>query len=232
MVTPEAATVLLFDLDNTLLDADAARAMIDAGLRARLGEATAERFRACYEQVRADLGYVDMREALRRLGRGDAALLALLADAVYGVDYAALRFPGALGALAHARGLGVPVVVTDGDPAFQRHKARAAGVEAAVGGRVLVYAHKERALADIEARHPASHYVMVDDKPSILAACKAALGARLTTVLVAQGRYARPNGAAATPQPDLRLPSIAAFAELSAGELRAASPRTRGYPAG
>lgn len=221
MTTGEGSTVLLFDLDNTLLDADGARAAIDAGIRASLGEATAGRFWACYEEVREALGYVDVREAMLRLGRerGDASLLPPLAQAVYGVDYAALLFPGALDALAHGRSLGLPVLVTDGDPGFQRHKARAAGIDAAVEGRVLVYAHKECELADIRARFPAGHYVVVDDKPSIHAAIKAALGERVTTVLVEQGRYAR--GEASPPPPDLRLPSIAAFAALSAGALRA-----------
>lgn len=223
MRTGEGSTVLLFDLDNTLLDADGARAAIDAGIRASLGEATAERFWACYEEVREALGYVDVREAMLRLGRerGDASLLPPLAQAVYGVDYAALVHPGALAAIAHARSLGLPVLVTDGDSGFQRHKARAAGIDAAVEGRVLVYAHKERELDDIGARFPADHYVVVDDKPAIHAAIKAALGERVTTVLVEQGRYAR-EGEAVTPPPDLQLPSIAAFAALSAEALRPA----------
>ena len=222
MTTREASTVLLFDLDNTLLDADGARAAIDGGIRASLGAATAERFWARYEEVREALGYVDMREAMLRLGRerGDATLLAPLAEAVYGVDYAALLHAGALEALAHARTIGLPVVVTDGNPGFQRHKARAAGVETAVEGRVLVYAHKELELDDIRARHPAEHYVVVDDKPSILGAMKAALGPLITTVHVEQGRYAREAGAV-EPPPDLRLPSIAAFAGLSAEVLSA-----------
>ena len=162
MTTPEASTVLLFDLDNTLLDAGGASAAIDGGIRASLGEATAARFWACYEEVRATLGFVDIREAMLRLGRerGDASLLAPLAEAVYGVDYAGLLYPGALDAIAHARTLGLPVVVTDGHPGFQRHKARAAGIETAVEGRVLVYAHKERELDDIRARFPAGHYVV------------------------------------------------------------------------
>lgn len=223
MTTPEASTVLLVDLDNTLIDASGASAAIHAGIRSSLGEATAGRFWGCYEEVRADLGYVDIREAMLRLGRerGDASVLPPLVDAVYGVDYAALLYPGALDALAHARSIGLPVVVTDGHPGYQRHKALTAGVSAAVEGRVLVYTDKTRELDDIRTRFPADHYVVIDDKPSVHAAFKAALGAGVTTVQVEQGRYAR-EGAAVTPPPDLRLPSIAAFAGLSAGALRPA----------
>jgi hypothetical protein len=47
---------------------------------------------------------------------------------------------------------------------------------AAVKGRVLIYVHKELALDDVERRYPAERYVLVDDKPRILAAVKKAWG--------------------------------------------------------
>ena len=58
-------------------------------------------------------------------------------------------------------------------------------------GTRLIYVHKERELADVEARYPAAHYVMVDDKLRILAAIKKLWGPRVTTVFVRQGHYAR-----------------------------------------
>ncbi|MET0378041.1 MAG: hypothetical protein ABW049_03540, partial [Spongiibacteraceae bacterium] len=61
---------------------------------------------------------------------------------------------------------------------------------AAVAEQVLIYIHKESMLSDIEQRHPANHYVMIDDKRSILSAMKQVLGARLTTVFPRQGHYA------------------------------------------
>jgi hypothetical protein len=50
--------------------------------------------------------------------------------------------------------------------------------------------HKEVELEDVERRHPADHYVMVDDKLRILDAMKEQWGQRLTTVFVRQGHYA------------------------------------------
>ena len=50
---------------------------------------------------------------------------------------------------------------------------------------------KERELTDVEARYPAAHYVIVDDKLRILAAVKRIWGRRVTTVFVRQGHYAR-----------------------------------------
>jgi len=55
---------------------------------------------------------------------------------------------------------------------------------------VLIYIHKEQELADVEQRYPAPHYVLVDDKPKILAAVKKIWGSRVTTVLPRQGQYA------------------------------------------
>ena len=54
----------------------------------------------------------------------------------------------------------------------------------------MIYLHKEKVLDHMERRYPAEHYVMVDDKPNLLAAMKGTLGARLTTVFVRQGHYA------------------------------------------
>ena len=60
----------------------------------------------------------------------------------------------------------------------------------AVEHRVLIYIHKEHELDDVEARYPADHYVLVDDKVRILTAIKKVWGGRLTTVFPRQGHYA------------------------------------------
>ena len=73
---------------------------------------------------------------------------------------------------------------------FQPHKVRRSGLWDAVSGRVLIYIHKEQMLDAVQRRHPARHYVMVDDKLRILAAMKQAMQDRLTTVFPRQGHYA------------------------------------------
>jgi hypothetical protein len=59
-----------------------------------------------------------------------------------------------------------------------------------VGGRALVYVHKEKMLDAVQRHYPARHYVMVDDKLRILNAMKAIWQERLTTVFPRQGHYA------------------------------------------
>jgi len=111
----------------------------------------------------------------------------------YLVDYPfANRFyPGALDVLQRLRARGPTVILSDGDVVFQPRKVERSGISEAVDGHVLVYIHKEETLDDVERRYPAQHYVLVDDKPRILAAVKKAWGDRVTTIFPRQGQYAR-----------------------------------------
>jgi hypothetical protein len=92
---------------------------------------------------------------------------------------------------------------------YQPRKIQRSGLWEAVGGRVLIYVHKEAMLEDVQRRFPAQHYVLVDDKLRILAAIKAVLGARLTTVFPRQGHYALdPQALATYPAADLTLERV------------------------
>src|SRR5207237_150589 len=109
-------------------------------------------------------------------------------------------FPGSLDALEHVRAFGPTVILSDGDVVFQPLKVNRSGLFEAVEGRVLIYIHKEQELDDVERRHPAAHYVLVDDKVRILAPVKELWGERLTTDLPRQGHHA-PAPAAARGKP-------------------------------
>ena len=223
MAASPAELVLLFDVDHTLIDGAAVKAGLEARIEEGAGPEGARRFWQVYEAVRGDRGFVDLPETLERFAReaGAASIGERVADAVWGLDYAGCLYPGALDAVEHARGLGLPVIASDGDERYQRHKIEASGLEAAFEGRVLVFEHKEQELGAIRARYPARHYALVEDKPRILAAIKAALGDLVTTVLVEQGPYAGEGVAAGEPPPDVRLSSIAGFKELDAAALSA-----------
>jgi FMN phosphatase YigB (HAD superfamily) len=102
--------------------------------------------------------------------------------------------------LEKLRTWGRTVILTDGDVVFQPRKVERSGIFETVEGHVLIYVHKEEALADVERRYPADHYVMVDDKLRILAALKKAWGDRVTTVFPRQGQFANdPKVVAAYP---------------------------------
>jgi FMN phosphatase YigB (HAD superfamily) len=125
-------------------------------------------------------------------------------------------YPRALDTLAHVGQWGRTVILSDGDAVLQPRKIRRTGIWDTVAGRVLIYVHKERMLDDVKAHYPAQHYVMIDDKPGVLAAMKKIWGAQLTTVLPRQGRYARTSAGTASIAPaDMTVEHIADLIDCS-----------------
>jgi FMN phosphatase YigB (HAD superfamily) len=206
--------VFLLDVDDTLLDNDRFAADLGAELERRFGGAERDRYWAIYAELRDERGYADYLDTLQRFRHGLDNHPELLAMSGFLLDYPfELRlFPGALETVAHLRTLGRPVILSDGDVVFQPRKIHRAGLWRALDGDVLVYLHKQQMLDAMQQRYPAARYVMVDDKPDILAAMKRQLGARLTTVWVRQGHYAAAAaGQRIEPAPDLVVPHICAL---------------------
>jgi hypothetical protein len=137
-------------------------------------------------------------------------------------------FPGSIDAVRYAEQLGPVVILSDGDVVFQPRKVYSSGLYERFHGNVLLYIHKEDELADVEARFPASHYVLIDDKVRILAAVKAIWKERVTTIFVRQGHYALDAAAVAKyPASDLVLEHIGDLKNLSIGDIEAAAIKAR-----
>lgn len=213
------AVVFLCDVDNTLLDNDGFRDDLGDELQHRFGTAARDRYWRIYDQRRETLGYADYLGTLERFRAGLDNDPQLLGMSGWLLDYPFARrlYPQALETVAHLQSLGPTAIVSDGDIVFQPRKIHHAGLWDALGGEVLVYVHKDRMPVAIQQRYPAAHYVMVDDKPQLLARMKRHMGSRLTTVFVRQGHYAE-NAADDTidPAPDL---SIACIGDLRGRKL-------------
>ena len=186
--------VFLLDVDNTLLDNDRFSADLDARLRADFGEPERLRYRQIYQRLRDRLGYADYLGALQEFREGVAehAQERLLGASEFMLDYpfADRVYPNVAEVIGHLDGLGTTAILSDGDIVFQPHKIRRSGLSDLVQGRVMVTVHKEQCLDALQRRWPADHYVLVDDKPSLLSAMKKTLGSKATTVFVQQGHYA------------------------------------------
>jgi FMN phosphatase YigB (HAD superfamily) len=210
MITPDQ-TVFLVDVDNTLLDNDGIQADLKTHLEREFGSACRDRYWAILEQLMTELGYRDYLGALQRYRVEHPKDIHLLSMSSYLVDYpfADRLYPGALDVLERLRGWGRAVILSDGDVVFQPRKVERSGIYEAVDGNVLIYIHKEDELDDVEQRYPARHYVLVDDKPRILAAVKKVWGDRVTTVLPRQGQFAyAPDAASYHPAADLTVERI------------------------
>jgi FMN phosphatase YigB (HAD superfamily) len=204
-------TVFLLDVDNTLLDNDRFAADLGARLELHFGAAARERYFSIFAELRERLGVADYLASLQafRAGLDDDPRLLQMSNFLLEYPFAGLVYEPAFAAIAHLRSLGTPVVLSDGDVVFQPRKIQRSGIWDAVEGRVMIYVHKERVLDHVQRRYPAARYVMIDDKPNLLAAMKTTLGSKLTTVFVRQGHYAHAQGADdVIPRPDRAIGGI------------------------
>jgi FMN phosphatase YigB (HAD superfamily) len=203
--------VVLVDVDNTLIDNDHVAADLKRHLEREIGHERQERYWAIFEELRAELGYADYLGALQRYRVEYPRDPHVLTVSAFMVNYpfANRLYPNSLDVVERLRGWGPTVILSDGDAVFQPRKIERSGLQDAVDGNVLIYIHKERELDDVEARYPADHYVLIDDKLRILTAVKRVWDRRVTTVFPRQGHYARdPRELAANPPADVTIERI------------------------
>ena len=203
--------VFLIDVDNTLLDTDRYSADLSQHLDDAFGESERKRYWDIYGQLRTSLGYADYLATLQLFRIGNNNELALLHMSSFLLDYPFNErfYPDAVAAIKHLNDLGTTVILSDGEMVFQPRKIQRSGIWDLVEGRVLLYLHKEQSLDSMQARFPAAHYVMIDDKPKLLAAIKKTMGGKLTTVFVRQGHYAHESfDPPISPAPDLVIERI------------------------
>jgi FMN phosphatase YigB (HAD superfamily) len=222
-----ADVVFLLDVDNTLLDNDRFAADLGEHLQQSFGATERNRYWAIHGELYQELGYADYLGTLQRfrVGLEDDPDLLQLSAFLLEYPFAERLYPHALDVIAHLSTMGTPAVLSDGDVVFQPRKIQRSGIWDAVEGRVLIYPHKERRLEAVQRRCPASHYLMVGDKPRLLAAMKRALGTKLTTVFVRQGHYAaEPADRAIGPLPDLSFEHIGDLLDCQPSQFHAATP--------
>ena len=215
--------VFLIDVDNTLLDNDRFGADLGDTLERAFGADERQRYWRIFEELRARSGVADYLGSLQafRSGLDDDPHLLGMSEFLLGYPFSSLLFPEALASIQHLKGMGRPVVLSDGDMVFQPRKIRHAGIWDAVQGAVLIYVHKEKVLDHVRRRYPASHYVMIDDKPNLLAAMKEKLGDQITTVFVRQGHYALDAGSnEVRPSPDRVIERIGDVVTLNLSDFK------------
>jgi FMN phosphatase YigB (HAD superfamily) len=225
-VTRSDATVLLFDVDNTLLDNDHVSEDLKRHLAGNVGEDSAKRYWEIFELLRVELGYADYLGALQRyrLDRPRDPKLLTVSRFMINYPFANRLFPESLDAVEYAKKLGQAAILSDGDVVFQPRKIDCSGLYEVFDRHVLIYIHKELELDDVEAKYPAAHYVMVDDKVRILAAIKKYWGSRVTTIFPRQGHYAMDLAEVAKyPKPDITIERIGELQKYSLEQILAAA---------
>ena len=190
-------------------------------LEKAVGRERQQRYWDLFEQLRTELGYADYLGALQRYRLEYPRDPGLLTVSHFMVNYpfATRLYPDSLDAVEHVKQWGKAVVLSDGDVVFQPLKAERSGIAETFENNVLIYIHKERELEDVEARFPADHYVLVDDKLRILTEVKKVWGKRVTTVFPRQGHYALdPKILAQFPPADISIERIGELVNLGLEE--------------
>ncbi len=231
MLTPSAGDstklVILLDVDNTLLDNDRFGTDLQSRLEADFGADQRDRYESILDQQREELGYVDYLRALQSFRlelQPDPEILAM-GDFVLEYPFEERLYPTSMQVIEHLSQLATTAILSDGDAVLQPRKVRRAGLWQALGGRVMIYVHKQDMLADVQRRYPAAHYVTVDDKRPLLSAMKRVLGHRLTTIFVRQGHYALDAEPAPDElSPDRTIESIGELLDFSRDDFLVASP--------
>ena len=207
---------VFLDVDNTLLDNDAAKSALESRIADAVAPEIARRFWELYERVRDAKDYVDFPATVERLGLEHAAAAARIREVLDALPYRVFVYPGVMGMIERLWRAWTPVILSDGDPVFQRRKIERAGLAAAVHGNVLIYVHKDDRLADVTARFEGSPPVFVDDKARILGHIEREM-AEAITVHVAQGSHADEPLAAGDPRPDIEIARIVELPEAIEG---------------
>src|SRR4051812_5602936 len=112
--------VLLFDVDNTLLDNDRIEADLSAYLSQQFGDDTRERYWTLFEQLRSELGYADYLGAVQRYRMEHLHDPRVISMSQFLIDYPFEQrlYPRVLELLQQASALGPTVVLSDGDVVF------------------------------------------------------------------------------------------------------------------
>jgi FMN phosphatase YigB (HAD superfamily) len=218
---PQVKLVVLSDVDNTLINNDQVKTDVEQGMLALTGDEMTARFWQIYEEVRAQTDMVDIPQTLRLIKKeiSDPELYHDLYRLWYDFPYCDYVYPQVYEVLDYLRSISRPAILSDGDASFQLRKIVTTGLARAVNGDVLIYAHKDHHLDDVELALPADHYVMIEDKPSLLTLMKAHFGDRITTILVKQGKYATDPRQLVNSNPDYELLSIGEVLSLTEAQL-------------
>ena len=198
---------VFLDVDNTLLDNDAAKAALGARIAAAVPAEVARRFWELYETIRDAEDYVDFPTTLERLAAEQRVAARDIERILAELPYRDYVYPGAFETIERLWRSATPVILSDGDAVFQPRKIERAGLAAAVRGNVLVFVHKERQLAEATRRFPGPRPVFVDDKARILGHIERQLPDAVT-VHVRQGSYATEAPDPGDPQPDVEIARI------------------------
>lgn len=221
---------VIFDLDDTLYDClgqrvkvthrHAAEAMVQAGLKADVEDV----FRARMRAFRKDpmLRYIDPEVARYFQAENSDAMIAAAREAYFNCPVGKLRlFPGSLPLLRSLAARGVKnFIVSFGEPAIQKQKVAALGLDREPSITEIFYADrknlltKEAAFRQIQEklRLPAKQILVVGDRPAREIRAGKELG--MWTVRIHHGEFKSQTPTGPEEEPDYVVEDISQVGKL------------------
>lgn len=221
---------VIFDLDDTLYDClgqrvraahrHAARAMVKAGMKARVEAVYRARMRAFRQDPM--LRYIDP-EVARQFGADNPDEVAAAArEGYFNCPVGKLRlFSGSLPLLRFLAGRGVKnFIVSFGEPAIQRQKVKALGLDRETSVRKIYYADRENVLTKEAAfrkiqrqlKLQAEQVLIVGDRPA--REIHAGNGLGMYTIRVHRGEFRAQLPASPEEEPDYVVENISEVRKL------------------
>jgi FMN phosphatase YigB (HAD superfamily) len=221
---------VIFDLDDTLYDCftqrvrvahrHAARAMVQAGLKATIEAAYRARMRAFRQDPM--LRHIDAEVCRRFHAAHPEAISHAAREAYFNCPVGKLTlFPGTLPLLRHLRRHGVrSYVVSFGEPRIQHAKVRALGLENHPLLERILYADRDKLLTkeaafrqiQSELGLPAEQMLIVGDRP--MSEIRAGNDLGMHTVRIRRGEFAAQEPENSQEEPDYVVDNIAKVKRL------------------
>lgn len=167
----EKPTVFL-DIDYTILDMEKAKDEISKIIEAVYGEGTSEPFWEIYEEVKEDLGTVDVKEIgmrfAKKVGSED---LASAVGAFLDLDFNSFLYPQAKELIDFLSVNSRLIIFTYGHELFQGQKIKNLGLDKVAEKLVITPVSKHEAVVDL-LEGESSPYFMLDDNDLLLKEAK------------------------------------------------------------
>ncbi len=221
---------VIFDLDDTLYDCmgqrvrpahrHAAQAMVDAGLKAKVDAVYRARMRAFHKDPM--LVHIDAEVCRQFHADNPEKITAAARDAYFHCPVGKLTlFPGTRPLLRLLKKNGVRAfIVSFGEPAIQRAKVKALGLDQEPAVEAVFYADRDRLLTKEAAfrkiqkmtRLPAAQILVVGDRP--MSEIRAGKELGMHTVRIHRGEFVSQFPAGAEEEPDYVVRNISKVRKL------------------
>ena len=171
-------TIVLLDLDNTIIDTNSYKSDASAIIENNYGEGSAKVFREVEEEVKKELGVFDLKEvAMRFAKRRNSPDWASAVSAYIDIDYQKYWLDGALELLQFLSENFRLIIFTKGHEFFQRQKVEK--LELSKFTKEIIIARSKVDLLEKIKGDYKGKFIVIDDSVEVLVAAKKALDAQL-----------------------------------------------------